>query len=71
MKMINRFQCTKASSSSTEGRVIHHTAPLSPSLAVHYLGFLERPWGKYGRRNRREWDKGKKIGWRKKQQLLL
>lgn len=70
MKMINRLQCTKSSSSSTERRVIHHAAPLSPSLAVHYLGFSERPWGKYGGRKRREQDKGeKKIGWRKKQQL--
>lgn len=67
MKMINRLQCTKSSSSATERRVIYHTAPLSPSLAVHYLGFSERPWGKYGWRNRREQDKReKKTCWRKK-----
>lgn len=66
MKMINRLQCTKSSSSSTKRRVIHHAAPLSPSLAVHYLGFSERPWGKYGGRNRREQDKGKKDRLEKK-----
>lgn len=68
MKMINRLQCTKASSSSTERRVIHHTAPLSLSIAVHYLGFSERPWGKYGGRNRMEQDKEKKKTLEKEKQ---